>query len=156
MEYRKAIIEDANDIYELLKGILKIHAKSRPDVFKNNSSKYSLIDVENIINDPSKLVFVANENNKVIGYAICMIHETKNHISMYDSKQLFIDDFCISENYQRKHIGTNLYQCVKKYAKENGFDKITLHVLEFNTKAIEFYKSLGMDIMYMMMEDKIN
>ena len=61
-----------------------------------------------------------------------------------DIKTLYIDDLCVYENLRGQHIGRQLYEYVKTFAKENGFYNLTLNVWSLNEGAQKFYESVGM------------
>ena len=59
-------------------------------------------------------------------------------------KTLYIDDLCVDENARGKHVGSQLYEFVLKYAKNEGYYNVTLNVWADNLKALGFYEKLGL------------
>ncbi len=57
-----------------------------------------------------------------------MITDRKDDNVLTDMKNLYIDDLCVDENMRDKHVGTVIYDYVKKYAKEIGCYNLTLNV----------------------------
>lgn len=88
-----------------------------------------------------------------MGHCFCQIIEKEESFNSYAIKTLYIDDLCVDENARGKHVGTTLYEYVKKYAKENNFYNVTLHAWECNPNAVAFYKALGLGIQQYTMED---
>jgi ribosomal protein S18 acetylase RimI-like enzyme len=100
-------------------------------------------------------VFVAEEENNIIGYCVIQINEIKNHFIFHDMKSIEIMDFCVDEKYRRKGIGKKLFETVKNLAKENNVNYIELGVWEFNQNAKKFYEQMGMKTRISRMELKV-
>ena len=153
MKIRRAVEKDTKRINELLYQVASIHEKGRPDIFKKATKKYTDQELIEIINNDNTPIFVAvNDSDFVLGYAFCIFQITKNNILLKDKKTLYIDDICVDENLRGSHIGKSLYNFVEEYAKENGFDNITLNVWEFNQSAYKFYEKCGMNPLKTTME----
>ncbi len=144
MEIRKAMYSDIDDILDLLVQVNMVHHNIRPDLFNGPCTKYSKDELVKIIDDINRPIFVYYDNNKVLGYAFCVIFEHKNDNMLTDIKTLYIDDLCVDEASRGKHIGHKIYDFVCEYAKNNNFYNITLNVWVGNDNAIKFYESLGM------------
>ena len=156
MQIRRAEIKDADKINELLFQVAKIHANGRPDIFKTATKKYSDQELIEIINNDDSPIFVAtDEKDLCLGYAFCVFQKTKDSILLQDRKTLYIDDICVDENSRGKHIGKSLYDFVENFAKENGFDNITLNVWSFNQSAYKFYEKCGMTPLKTTMEKRL-
>ena len=156
MKIRRAEPKDTERISELLFQVAKIHADGRPDIFKNATKKYSDDELMRIIANDETPIFVAvDENDYVFGYAFCVYQSTKDSILLHDKKTLYIDDICVDENARGGHVGKSIYHYVVDFAKENGFDNITLNVWAFNEGAYKFYEKCGMSPLKIMMEQKL-
>ena len=155
LEIRRAVNEDSNVLLEMLSQIARLHYEGRPDIFKNDSSKYTEDDVKQIISDNLRPIFVAVELGEVIGYVFCEISENQPHPLMQDFKSLYIDDFFIKEDKRGNGTGRILFEYIKKYAEEIGCHYIDLNVWEFNKSAIEFYEKCGMTTQRRHMELKV-
>jgi ribosomal protein S18 acetylase RimI-like enzyme len=85
-------------------------------------------------------VFVAEayDTNEIIGMALYY-----TAYSTWKGKILFLDDLVVTESSRRYGIGRKLMNEVLKDALESKVTQIRWQVLEWNTPAIEFYKSLG-------------
>lgn len=145
MIIRRATKNDINGIDKLLLQVLTVHHNSRPDLFKSNARKYNDDELINIINDDTKPIFVAtDEQNNVLGYAFCIFQQHINDNILTDIKTLYIDDLCVDENTRGKHIGKQLYEYVLKFAKESGCYNVTLNVWACNESAKKFYEKQGL------------
>jgi ribosomal protein S18 acetylase RimI-like enzyme len=121
-----------------------VHYNLRPDIFKPKTTKYNEEQVENILEDENKPVFLFCDEENIHGYAFCEITNTKDDILLQDNKTIYIDDICVDENFRGKGVGRTLYEYVKDYAKNEGCYNITLNVWTCNPGAMEFYKTMGM------------
>ena len=142
---RRAEKKDIQGLISLLYQVDAVHNGIRPDLFKGNTSKYTEQELEEIINDNDKPIFVYDDG-KILGHAFCQISEVKNHRLLQDVKTLYIDDICVDEQSRGHHIGKALYEHVFNYAKSIGCHNITLNVWEVNDSAYNFYKRMGMHI----------
>lgn len=152
MEIRKAIFNDTNDILKLLMQVHNIHAKHRPDLFIPDRTKYTELELMELMSNPSTPIFVAVEKDAVLGYAFCVIQTRLHNNNMTDIQTLFIDDICVDETCRGQHVGEAIYNYVENYAREIGCYHITLNVWEFNTSARAFYEKLGLAPMETVME----
>ena len=142
---RKAEKKDIQGLMNLLYQVDAVHNGIRPDLFKGNTSKYTEQELEDILDDGDKPIFVYDDG-KILGHAFCQIIEVKNHRLLQDAKTLYIDDICVDEQSRGRHIGKALYEYVRDYAKSIGCHNITLNVWEGNDSAYIFYKRMGMHI----------
>lgn len=130
-------------INNLLSQVLEIHVQGRPDLFKKGTRKYTESELESIITDDDKPIFVAtDENDNLLGYAFCIFIHNNSHI-LTDIKTLYIDDLCVDEKHRGKHIGSMLYDAVRKFAKQNNCYNLTLNVWSCNRSAMKFYEACG-------------
>ena len=144
MNIRLAEIKDIESINKLLRQVLKVHHKGRPDLFKGGVKKYTDEELTEIINNPITPIFVYVEDGVVKGYAFCNFQQHINNNILTDIKTLYIDDLCVDEKVRGKHIGKTLYEHVLNFAKLNGFYNVTLNVWALNEGAIKFYEKCGM------------
>ena len=148
---RKAAKEDILRIIELLHQVNMVHHVIRPDLFKPHTTKYNEQELEAMLGDDSKPIFVFDDE-MVLGYAFCQVFEVTNNQLLEDIKTLYIDDICVDENARGKHVGKALYEYVLEYAKSIGCYNITLNVWEGNEPAQRFYRDMGMQVQKTTME----
>lgn len=141
---RRAILKDIPEINHLLKQVNYVHYEKRKDIFKLGN-KYTDEELSTLIQDDNRPIFViTNQNDIVLGYVFCIIEQHINHNLLTDIKTLYIDDFCVDENYRGQSLGTQLYNYVKEYAKSIDCYNITLNVWSLNESAKQFYEHLGL------------
>jgi len=153
LSIRRAEERDIPRIIELLYQVHDVHAQKRPDLFKVGAKKYTEPELREILADDERPVFVAAgaEEGVVMGYAFCVFqrHTGQNTPSF---TTLYIDDLCVHESARGRHIGKSLYEYVLSFAREKGCHNVTLNVWSCNESAMGFYKSLGMSVQKLGME----
>lgn len=148
---RRANKNDIKRIIELLHQVNMVHHVLRPDLFKPNTTKYDERELEVLLSDDSKPVFVFDDGT-VLGHAFCIITEVKDDKLLQDIKTLYIDDICVDEKARGKHVGKALYEFVHDYAQSIGCNNITLNVWDGNDPALNFYRNMGMKVQKTTME----
>ena len=147
MIIRTAQKKDCKRILELLGQVLDLHAEIRPDIFIAGTTKYTEGELEKMLTDDFRRIFVAvDEYDSVLGYAFCEIRERPFSNNMVPFKTIFIDDLCVDKNVRSSGVGTALFERVKDEAKRLGCYEITLNVWEGNDSARRFYDKLGMKV----------
>lgn len=153
MIIRRAVIQDSKGIMKLLRQVLMVHHNGRPDLFKPNAEKYTPEELENILQDDTRPIFVGvDEENNVLVYCFCIFQQHINNNILTDIKTLYIDDLCVDENVRGQHLGTTMFEYVKAYAKESGCYNLTLNVWRLNESAMKFYQRMGMNVQKIGME----
>lgn len=142
---RKAEKKDIPGIIELLHQVNMVHHVIRPDLFKPYTTKYNEQELEALLDDDNKPIFVFDDG-KIQGHAFCQVTEVKGDKLLQDIKTLYIDDICVDEKARGKHVGKALYEFVRDYAKSIGCYNITLNVWEGNDSATCFYRNMGMKV----------
>ena len=148
---RRAEKRDIPTIIGLLHQVNMVHHVLRPDLFKPNTTKYDEQELEAMLEDDSKPIFVF-DNGGVLGYAFCVITEVKDDILLQDIKTLYIDDICVDEKARGRHVGKALYEYVRDYAQSIGCNNVTLNVWDGNDAALSFYRNMGMRVQKTTME----
>lgn len=145
MTVRFACEKDIPQMDSLLYQVERVHQQGRPDLFKEGAKKYTDNELKDMLKDKTKPIFAAVDENDVMkGYAFCVFQEHKGDNVLTDIKTLYIDDLCVDENCRGQHIGSVLYEAVKKFAKEQGCYNVTLNVWECNPSARKFYGKAGL------------
>jgi len=148
---RPATISDIPRLLDLLHEVNMVHHRLRPDLFKPHTTKYDDRRLRDILADTGRAVFVYDDG-EVLGYAFVELEEVSADRLLVDRRTLYIDDICVDERARGKHIGRQLYEYVRDYARRMGCASITLNVWQGNDAAMAFYRSLGMTVRKTCME----
>jgi len=120
MKIRKAIINDAKEIFNIEKKVFKDHWSLKSIKSELNNLKYSKISVLEI-------------ERKIIGYVFQRIIDDQNHII----------NVAIDIPFQHKGYGRFL---LKNILKEDSYDtNVFLEVKEANFPAVKLYTDLGFE-----------
>lgn len=84
-------------------------------------------------------VFIGEYENKPVCYAI-IFH---NFSSFLGKKGIYLEDLYVKPEMRGKGFGKEMLMSIFRLAKERGCGRVEWSVLDWNTPAIEFYKSLG-------------
>ena len=144
MEIRLANTSDIPGMIRLLQQVGQVHHDIRPDLFRDGAQKYSPSDLETLLQDAARPIFVGVEDGRMLGYCFCILEEVKDNPVLCDVKSLYIDDLCVDETIRGKHVGTKLYDHVCAYARSIDCRSVTLNVWCGNDSAMGFYESRGM------------
>ena len=142
---RRAELKDIPEIINLLVQVGMVHHNGRPDLFKGPAAKYTEEELKGILQNEDTPIFVsANDEDRTEGYAFCILKQFIDDNVLTDIKTLYIDDLCVEEKLRGKHIGRELFEYVKGYAKEIGCHNVTLNVWACNESAMRFYEACGL------------
>ena len=155
MEIRMAEVRDIPGMIELLYQVGGVHHDIRPDIFRSGAIQYPPEDLENLLKEADKPIFVCDDGGFVAGYCFCQIREYAGSTVLTDRKELYIDDLCVDQNRRGQHIGSVLYDHAVAYAKEIGCTFLTLNVWCGNNGAMKFYENVGLKPRSITMEKKL-
>lgn len=142
---RRAQERDIPAIGKLLEQVELVHHNGRPDLFKNGGRKYYDEELETLLPDDRRPIFVYDDDDEgVLGYAFCILEDHSGENVLTPILTLYIDDICVFEHTRGRGIGRALYEYVREYAKSIGCYNVTLNVWECNPGAKRFYEKMGL------------
>ncbi|MCI8590080.1 MAG: GNAT family N-acetyltransferase [Clostridiales bacterium] len=145
MIIRKANEKDIPQLNRLLRQVLMVHHKGRPDLFRAGSKKFTDEQLQTMLLDPNTPVFVAVDARAlVVGYVFCQFQRHDHDSVLTDIKTLYIEDLCVDETKRGSQIGKTLLSYVSSFAKNNGCYNIALNVWTCNQGALAFYEKCGL------------
>lgn len=152
MPIRKAQISDIPSLQRLLQQVLLVHHQARPDIFKDQGSKFNNEELEKILCQDSTPIFVfENETGDVLGHLFCSIKQPDSPV-LNPIKTLFIEDLCVDEKARGQKVGEQLYCFAEDYARKIGCYNLTLNVWNDNVGALRFYERLRLQAQETVME----
>ena len=103
----------------------------------SESVKAKLIDQLKL--HPTTRIFLARRDDDFVGIATCFVG-----FSTFAARPLLnIHDIYVREDQQGQGLGRRLLEAVEQAAVASDCCKITLEVMDANTKALELYKRFG-------------
>ena len=153
-------IERANQghipgLIRLLYQVGDVHHQIRPDIFRAGAIKYTETDLEQLLKDENKPVFVAVEGETVLGYCFCQIEDCRGTTVLTDRVEIYIDDLCVEEICRGQGVAKALYEHTCAWAKDLGCAFVTLNVWCGNDGAMKFYEKMGLTPRKIFMEVKL-
>lgn len=146
IQYRKAVEQDSlaiNELFiEMIKTINERMINEGVEPYTSLESGYEEGYLDTFYVNDNRVIFVACDNDKVIGY----LSVVKN------DNYLYLDDYCVSKEYRGYGIGSNLIKISEQFAKEQGLKEVHLHVQTANHESREFYSRKGYE--YISEEEK--
>ncbi len=142
-------------LLRLLRQVGQVHHEIRPDIFRAGAVKYTEKELEALLLDESRPIFVALEEETVLGYCFCQIERYCDSTVLTDRVEVYIDDLCVEEACRGQGIAKALYAHVCAWAKSIGCAYVTLNVWCGNDGAMKFYEKMGMTPRKIFMEVKL-
>ena len=152
MEIHAARREDIPAILALLRQVGQVHHHIRPDLVRQGAQKYDQPALEALLDDPQRPIFGAYVQGTMVGYAFCILKQTRDDPVMQDRTVLYVDDLCVEESCRGQGIAGQLFDYVTAFAREQGCQALTLNVWCGNDRAMAFYEKQGMKPQKIQME----
>lgn len=144
MDIRFAQAKDVPGILQLLRQVGQVHHEGRPDIFRAGAQKYGASQILAMLDSAATPIFVAVEEDKVLGYGFCQFRKYEKDPVIADHTELYIDDLCVDESCRGQHIGKAIYEQILRYARGRRCYNVTLNVWSCNPGARKFYEALGL------------
>jgi len=130
-EIREATSKDMSSVLKLIKELA---------VFENEPDEVevTVTELEQDFKNNLFKCYVAVENNIIIGAALFY-----NRYSTWKGKTIHLEDLIVTQAYRGKGVGGALLAKIVEKAKAEKLRRVEWNVLDWNTSAIDFYKSVG-------------
>jgi ribosomal protein S18 acetylase RimI-like enzyme len=134
---RKATAEDAEAVLSLIRGLAEFERE--PDAVK--VTRDELAAQLALPNPPFEctLAETADEVQAVIGFALFY----QSYSTWLGRPGLYLEDLFVRSEHRGSGIGRALFQHGARLAVERGFGRYEWAALDWNQKAIDFYRSFG-------------
>ena len=107
LQLRSAQEQDLPRLMLLLGQVLAVHHQGRPDLFRPTGSKYSPQQLRQLLTRKDRPIYVAADaDGQVLGYAFCMLQETRDDTVLLDRRTLYLDDLCVDEACRGQGVGS--------------------------------------------------
>ncbi|MBS1764116.1 MAG: GNAT family N-acetyltransferase [Bacteroidetes bacterium] len=133
MLIRKGKTEDVPAALQLIKELAEF--EKAPEQVINTEAK--MLE-DGFGKNPVYRMLVAESEGKVIGIAIYFLK-----YSTWKGKGIYLDDIVVNENFRGQGTGMKLFEAVRKEAIEEGCRQLHWQVLDWNERAIDFYKKFN-------------
>ncbi|MCW3110296.1 MAG: family N-acetyltransferase [Segetibacter sp.] len=106
--------------------------------------------------EQGKILFIARIGEDYVGFINLKIEIIESSYLSVGRKFFLIDNIFVCDNYRNRGVATYLVNHAKEWCLEQGVNKIELQVFSSNTSALQFYESIGFNLLSVRMELKIN
>ena len=134
---------ELDQINSLRKQVNDLHAKGRPDIFRQGFPGELQDHIHEIWADPLRRIVVCEERGGICAYAVLHRILKPETPFMLERACLEIDEFGVDAACRRQGIATEMIEFVRDHARREGFDRIELNMWEFNRGALACYEALG-------------
>ena len=134
--------KDLERVNELRAQVNEVHVKGRPDIFKPGFCQELKDVVYEMCNDENKNIIVAERDGVICGM-VCVEYIVRPE-SPYNLERKFyhVVEVAVDEAFRRQGVASEIFEFIKKDAKERGFKRIELDVWGFNESAKELLKKI--------------
>lgn len=138
MNIREANAEDIEPIASLyVMNWKKTYVGLLPDNFLNGLTVNEGIKKwQEYLNKEKHRIFVAYENEKILGFSACKEDEELKNC-------LYLDSLHVSETSRGKGVGTKLINTVGSYAYIKGYEHMSICIVKVNDNAKRIYEKMG-------------
>ncbi len=138
MIIRPAKSEEVGEVLQLIQD-LAIYEKAPEQV---EASKEDLLNTI-FSSDPRVFCDLVEVDGQIAGMAIWFL----NYSTWQAKHGIYLEDLFIKPEYRGRGYGKALLKHLAKICDEKGYGRLQWWVLDWNSPAIEFYKSLGAEAM---------
>jgi GNAT superfamily N-acetyltransferase len=138
LKIRPAKSEEVGEVLQLIQD-LATYEKAPEQV---EASKEDLLNTI-FVKDPKVFCDLVEVDGKVAGMAIWFL----NYSTWQAKHGIYLEDLFIKPEYRGRGYGKALLKHLAKICDEKGYGRLQWWVLDWNSPAIEFYKSFGAEAM---------
>ncbi len=149
---RKMKMIDYHEVDRLMQKLHKLHVEARPDLFADKEHPYSLDEYFQIVASEEIISYIAQWDNEIAGLAITQMRDKS---MMVDQKIAYMDDLIVDEKFRGRGIAKALVKASEEEAKRLGAKRLDLMVWAFNENAVQFYRSLGLEVQRYILEKEL-
>jgi len=133
IEIRKAKRGDSEQFIGLVRGLAEFERLDPPSAAGTRRLR------EDVFRKRRVNLIVATEGDRLVGYALYFF----TYSSFLAKPTLYLEDLFVLGDYRKRGIGFALFRKCVEEAKAKGCGRMEWAVLTWNSKALEFYESLG-------------
>lgn len=132
-------------IASIIEEVQNLHAQLYPAIYKPYSYEAIKSAMEKFLVDENNQLWVAQVDNKPVGYLFLMIKQVAENAFYFSHNILHIDQLSVLTPYQHIGVGSMLINKAESIAIEMSITRIELDYLHLNTKAASFFKRKGFE-----------
>lgn len=102
--------------------------------------------LKQILDSENQIMFVAEENGVVIGFAHVLFARAKEVSCLKPQSNIYLQDLVVTKKCRSQGTGTLLLNAAKQYGREKGADFFRTQVFPQNKDGLRFYERNGFSI----------
>lgn len=134
MPLRRAVRADVPEILRLIRALAEYEKLSHEVVATEAALAEALFGAR-----PAAEVLLAEEQGRAVGFALFF----QNFSTFLGKPGIYLEDLFVEPAFRGHGLGKQLLKEIARLAVERGCGRFEWAVLDWNTPAIEFYRSLG-------------
>ena len=134
MNIRSARREEVGIILQLIHDLA--HYEKAPDQVE--ATEKELLETI-FVNNPQVFCDVVDVDGEIVGMAIWFL----NYSTWQGKHGIYLEDLFVKSEFRSRGYGKALLQHLARVCDERGYGRFQWWVLDWNSPAIEFYRSLG-------------
>lgn len=137
IEIRKGALEDAGQISEVINSVVE---EGRLTSLKKHTAEEERAFMESL--GEREAIFIALVDGKVVGIQSLTVFAEWSESMSHVGNVLTL----VLEDYRGEGVGRELAEKTLQFAREKGYKKISTYIIADNRIAVEYYKSLGFEV----------
>ncbi|MCP4415030.1 MAG: GNAT family N-acetyltransferase [Chloroflexi bacterium] len=121
----------------------RFHAELVPEIIQIADPIMTQEWFDDVLNNPSKTLFVAEMGTGVVGVALVDLKTSIDDPIFRQRRYIHISEIAVAASHRGQGIGRLLMERIHQWGQAQGIAEIELQVWERNDQAIGFYKNLG-------------
>jgi GNAT superfamily N-acetyltransferase len=143
---RKAIKEDFETLEKLYTELEEDAVFYQPEHFVLSEKGARSLQLEGILSSENQVMFVAENDGAVIGFAHVMFARAKAVSCLKPQSNIYLQDLVVTKSYRNNGIGTLLLNAAKQYGREKKADFFRTQVFPMNKAGLRFYERNGFSV----------
>lgn len=150
---RIAEINDLERLTELFVELHRHHVEIKPETFIMPEREWFARRISEILSDKEQTILVYDSGG-IKAYAAVRFVDV-NSAEKCPRRVCFIDCLAVSESCRRTGIGTELFNAVSAFGRNNNCTDVQLGVSACNGGAVKFYEKMGLAPRTIQMEKRL-
>jgi|SRR5688572_4115840 len=140
---RPAVLGD-EELLAVLNGLVhELHVANRPEYFKPTRAENVSAWFRSLLQKPTALIWIAEEDGVPVGYALAFLHERAENPFCPARRWCEIDQIAVDDKWRRRGIARTLLQRVLAEVRGRGIRDVEMGSWSFNEAAHHAFRRLG-------------
>lgn len=143
VEIREASAQDRDALSALCAQVHAMHVTWRPEVFRTASAEEMESLFRQWLEQESFRAYLALQDDRPVGYIAVRLVDRPGNVLMSRRRYLDVEQIGVAPDERGKGVGHALLERVKKFARQQGLQRIELNVWAENAEARRAFTAWG-------------